>query len=88
MNSKPRAIIIFRDTTPSQRVTRLTGLRLLARNISLALQFELENKDPLHPELMHYFDPLRKQGGDNTDALYVGAPINGSGHVSGFGNPW
>ena len=70
--------IIFRETTPSQRVTRLTGLRLLARNISLALQFELENKDPLHPELMHYFDPLRKQGGDNTDALYVGAPINGA----------
>lgn len=70
--------IIFRETTPSQRVTRLTGLRLLARNISLALQFELENKDPHHPELMHYFDPLRKQGGDNTDALYVGAPINGT----------
>ncbi len=70
--------LIFRETTPSNRVTRLTGLRLLARNISLALQFELENKDPLHPELMHYFDPLRKQGGDNTDALYVGAPINGT----------
>jgi hypothetical protein len=70
--------IIFRETTPDNQVTRLTGLRLLARNISLALQFELENKDPQHPELMHYFDPVRKQGGDNTDALYVGAPINGT----------
>lgn len=44
----------------------------------LALQFELENNDPLHPELLHYFDPIRKQGGDNTDALYVGGPINGT----------
>ena len=26
---------------------------------------------------MHYFDPIRKQGGDNTDAYYSGAPING-----------
>jgi len=69
--------LVFRETTPQNTVTRATGLRLLARNISLALQFELENKDSSHPELLHYFDPLRKQGGDNTDALYVGAPING-----------
>ena len=77
--------IIFRETTPKNQVTRLTGLRLLARNISLALQFELENKDPQHPELMHYFDPVRKQGGDNTDALYVGAPINGADTYRIFG---
>ncbi len=69
--------LVLRETTPDSEVTRVAGLRLLARNVSLALQFELENKDPLHPELLHYFDPLRKQGGDNTDALYVGAPING-----------
>lgn len=69
--------LVFRETTPQNIVTRATGLRLLTRNISLALQFELENKDSSHPELLHYFDPLRKQGGDNTDALYVGAPING-----------
>jgi hypothetical protein len=69
--------LVLRDTTPKNQVTRATGLRLLARNISLALQFELENKDPEHPELLHYFDPIRKQGGDNTDALYVGAPVNG-----------
>jgi hypothetical protein len=69
--------LVFRDTTPTQDIDRAKGLRLLARNVSLALQFELENDDPDFPELLHYFDPLRKQGGDNTDALYVGAPING-----------
>ncbi|MFT4518659.1 MAG: hypothetical protein ACI9JM_001044 [Halioglobus sp.] len=69
--------LIFRDTTPDQSIDRAKGLRLLARNVSLALQFHLDNSDPDFPELLHYFDPIRKQGGDNTDALYVGAPING-----------
>jgi Protein of unknown function (DUF1214) len=69
--------LVFRDSTPSTDIERAKGMRLLARNISLALQFNLENIDPDFPELLHYFDPLRKQGGDNTDALYVGAPING-----------
>ncbi len=70
--------VLFRDTTPTDDITRATGMRLLARNVALGLQFELENCDPKHPELLHYFDPLRKQGGDNTDAYYVGAPINGT----------
>lgn len=70
--------IVFRDTAPTNAVTRATGMRQLARNVSLALQFELENRDPRFPEILHYFDPLRKQGGDNTDALYVGAPVNGT----------
>ncbi len=69
--------LVFRDTTPVHDIDRAKGFRLLARNIALALQFQLENRDPDFPELLHYFDPLRKQGGDNTDALYVGAPING-----------
>ena len=69
--------LVFRDATPADNLTRVKGMRLLARNIALALQFKLENNDPDFPELLHYFDPLRKQGGDNTDALYVGAPING-----------
>lgn len=69
--------LVFRDSTPVHDIDRAKGLRLLARNVSLALQFQLENRDPDFPELLHYFDPLRKQGGDNTDALYVGAPING-----------
>jgi hypothetical protein len=70
--------LIFRDTTPAADIDRAKGLRLLARNISLGLQFHLDNIDPDFPELLHYFDPVRKQGGDNTDALYVGAQINGS----------
>lgn len=69
--------LVFRDTTPAHDIDRAKGFRLLARNIGLALQFHLENTDPDFPELLHYFDPIRKQGGDNTDALYVGAPING-----------
>lgn len=69
--------LVFRDTTPSQNIDRAKGFRLLARNVSLGLQFCLENNDPDFPELLHYFDPIRKQGGDNPDALYVGAPING-----------
>ena len=78
--------LIFRDTTPSRDIDRAKGLRLLARNISLSLQFNLENIDPSFPELLHYFDPLRKQGGDNTDALYVGAPINGQHRYRISGN--
>jgi len=70
--------IVFRDTAPKNPVTRATGMRQLARNVSLALQLEFENADPRYPEILHYFDPLRKQGGDNSDALYCGAPINGS----------
>ncbi len=74
---KEAGSLVFRDTTPAHDIDRAKGMRLLARNIALGLQFQLDNIDPDHPELMHYFDPLRKQGGDNTDALYVGAPING-----------
>jgi hypothetical protein len=70
--------IPFGEKVPKHEVDRTAGFRLLARNIALALQFQYENNDPLHPELMHYFDPIRKQGGDNTDALYVGAQINGT----------
>jgi hypothetical protein len=70
--------LVFRDTTPAHDIDRAKGFRLLARNIALGLQFHLENNDPDCPELQHYFDPLRKQGGDNSDALYVGSPINGT----------
>ena len=69
--------LVFRDTTPATEIDRAKGLRLLARNISLGLQFKLDNCDPDFPEIMHYFDPTRKQGGDNTDAYYSGAPVNG-----------
>ena len=69
--------VVFRDTAPDTPLDRAKGIRFLSRNIALALQFKLENNDAEFPELMRYFDPVRKQGGDNSDALYVGAPING-----------
>lgn len=78
--------LIFRDTTPDNDLIRAKGLRLLARNISLGLQFKLDNIDTQTPELLHYFDPIRKQGGDNTDALYVGANINGQNTYRIYGN--
>jgi hypothetical protein len=78
--------LVFRDTAPQNPTTRATGMRQLARNIGLALQFELDNHDPRFPELLHYFDPIRKQGGDNTDALYVGAPVNGTDTYRVHGN--
>lgn len=70
--------VAFRNTAPRNSVDRATAVRLLARNIGLSLAFEMESKNPDQPELMHYFDPLRKQGGDNTDAYYSGATINGT----------
>ncbi|MEM9256876.1 MAG: DUF1214 domain-containing protein [Pseudomonadota bacterium] len=70
--------LVFRSTAPSRAIDRAKGFRLLARNLALGLQFHTENNDPSCPELLHYFDPLRKQGGDNADALYVGAPVNGT----------
>ncbi len=75
---KDASELVFLDSNPSHDIDRAKGFRLLARNISLALQFHLENNNPEVPELLHYFDPIRKQGGDNTDALYVGAPVDGN----------
>jgi hypothetical protein len=70
--------LIFRDHVPKTGLDRAEGLQYVARNIALALQFELENNDPLHPEMMQYFTPTRKQGGDNSDCVYLGAPVNGT----------
>ena len=70
--------LIFNSKSPAEDIERAKGFRLLSRNIALALQFKLENANPHYPELMHYFDPIRKQGGDNSDAVYHGAPINGT----------
>jgi hypothetical protein len=74
---KAAGSIPFRAGVPTGDLSRAAGFRCLAQNIGLGMQFFLENDDPMHPELLHYFDPLRKQGGDNPDAVYVGAPING-----------
>ena len=69
--------LIFDDSAPAAALDRAEGLRFIARNIPLALAFEMENNDPRHPELMRYFHPTLKQGGDNGDAVYLGAPIDG-----------
>ncbi|QZP07617.1 DUF1214 domain-containing protein [Caenibius sp. WL] len=84
-NLKQAGEIAFDPAMPAASLDRTAGLRQIARNIALALQFEFENCDPLHPQLLHYFDPIRKQGGDNPDALYLGAPINGQDHYRIFG---
>ncbi len=69
--------LAFSDGVPPNSLDRAAGLRLVARNIPLALAFHFENCDPLRPEIMRYFDPSRKQGGDNGDAVYLGAQIDG-----------
>ena len=76
----------FSEGVPSGDLSRAAGFRCLAQNIGLGMQFFLENDDPLHPELLHYFDPIRKQGGDNPDAVYVGGPINGTDTYRIHGN--
>jgi len=70
--------IPFRENAPTTAVDRAAGFQQIARNISLALAFNYEFKDPLFPELSRYFDPTRKQGGDNSDCCYVGAQVNGT----------
>ncbi|MEZ5533550.1 MAG: DUF1214 domain-containing protein [Steroidobacteraceae bacterium] len=75
---KRAADIPLRDPVPKHIADRTAGFEALARNISLAINFNSDYADPRYPELIHYFDPVRKQGGDNTDAVYVGATINGT----------
>jgi hypothetical protein len=74
---KAAKAVVFRDTAPAAPRDRAAGLRMLARNIALALDVKLENADPQRPELTHNFNWRRKQGGDNPDALYLAAPVDG-----------
>lgn len=75
---KPAKQIVFRESSPLAARDRAAGIRYLSRNISMALDKELENGDPLHPQLTHIMDWRRKQGGDNPDSLYLTAPLDGS----------
>lgn len=70
--------IPLRDDIPDRPLERAAGFQQIMRNLSLAWHFNYEFRDPLYPELARYFDPTRKQGGDNSDCVYVGAQINGS----------
>ncbi|MFC4594476.1 DUF1214 domain-containing protein [Sphingobium tyrosinilyticum] len=67
----------FARSTAQYPNARAAGLLHILNNISLGLSMTLHNDDPMNPDLFHYFDPSRKQGGDNSDALYLGAPIDG-----------
>lgn len=64
-------------TLPNTERDRTTGYLQLFRNLSLAFDFHYEFNDPLFPEFFRYFGPTRKQGGDNSDCIYVGATVNG-----------
>lgn len=64
-------------TLPGSERDRTAGYLQLLRNLSLAFDFNYEYNDPLFPEFFRYFSPTRKQGGDNSDCVYVGAAVNG-----------
>jgi hypothetical protein len=56
---------------PTSPRERAEGFRYLSQAIPLALELHLESRDPHFPVLMHYFDPIRKQAGDNSDARRI-----------------
>ncbi len=65
---------------------KAAGYLQLARNISLGLQFKFDLNDRMFPEMARYFDPIRKQGGDNSDCVYLGAQIDGRETYRMYGN--
>ncbi|WP_176590265.1 DUF1214 domain-containing protein [Sphingobium sp. EM0848] len=72
------AELAFARSTARYPDARAAGLLHIMNNIALGLSMNLHNADPMNPELFHFFDPTRKQGGDNSDALYLAAAIDGS----------
>lgn len=77
---------VFTKSLSRRPVDYASGLRHVLDNLALGLAFHLHHNDPMHPELFHYFDPSRKQGGDNQDALYLGANLDGSQSYRIHGN--
>ncbi len=69
--------IVFSDTVPATPIDRAEGFRYLSRIIGVGLDSLLENNTPDFPFVTRYFWPTRKQGGDNPDALYLTAVIDG-----------
>jgi hypothetical protein len=79
LDSLRRAAASAFATSLSQRPIDLAGgLRHILDNIALGMSLNLHHTDTMNPELVHYMDPTRKQGGDNQDALYLGANLDGS----------
>ena len=69
---------LFQDAVPASPTERAESFRYLTQAIALGFEFHVENEDPTHPYLQRYFSPWRKQGGDNADAIILGAWIDGS----------
>lgn len=68
---------LFQDAVPSLPELRAESFRYLAQAVALGFEMHIENKQPMHPYLMRYFSPWRKQAGDNPDAFVHGAWIDG-----------
>lgn len=75
---KEAKAVLFHDGAPVAAQDQAAGLRMLSRQIPIALDKMFENADPLHPVFIHHMDWRRKFGGDNPDCLYLWAPINGT----------
>lgn len=70
------AQLAFSRSTARRSIDRATGLLHIMNNLALGLAFYIHDGDPLHPELFRYMGPDRKQGGDNSDALYLGFAVD------------
>jgi hypothetical protein len=69
--------LILKPSVPSTPLDRAEGIRYLSRLLSLGLDLVLENGDADWPWMQQALSPIRKMGGDNPDALYLGAPVSG-----------
>ena len=56
------------------------GYRYLFAHLNRAIEFEFR-ADPLFPEFFRSMDMLRKWTGENPDAMYLKAPIDGKGFI-------
>ncbi len=61
---------------PADDRGRAEGIRHLARQVSLALQGELEHSDPRHPRLHRYELPWSQWGAPNPDNVYERCAID------------
>ncbi|MGE0386407.1 MAG: DUF1214 domain-containing protein [Gammaproteobacteria bacterium] len=69
---------IFDERIQASPGERGEAFRYLTQSLRLGFEFHFENDTPQHPYLMRYFYPTRKHAGDNANALYYSAWIDGS----------
>lgn len=70
--------LIYRDDTPDTELDRAWGVRYMGRYINKALNDVLEYLDPDFPQLWVMQHPTSKTFGDNPDATYMVARLDGS----------